>query len=310
MMNMNIGVRSIGDAGERSGPVTIQEILLCLSLLVVMPGLVVAAEEEAASKDQATESEQPAGASEPGELEPGEEPAADSSTEIETALAAGEEGDANEASSGENTADDAVASPAQIALRQALDTVSALQLVLASEHDGDGPLPGQLELSELRRSLEDALVELTRLEQQQSLRQWLEGEGLRVALAEFETDRAREEAQEALEEAAVAKEGAAESDSIPVDAARLRGVKRAIEDAPFKEGKMQVLTDQLRDAKVSSEQVAELIELFAFSRDKVESLVFLYPRLVDPERFDELLATLKFASDRMAVRQRLGLSGS
>jgi len=287
----------------------IRDALLCLSFLIVMPGGLAASVAEDAVEEEAAESEQPK-----EDLEPTAKPAADSSVKSELPLAdlpAEQEAVVpNETSVAEDTAGDALVSPAEQALRRALDTVSELQLVLASEHEGDGPIRGQTELTEVRRSLEDALVELTRLEQQQSLLQWLEGEGLRAALTEFDSEREKEEAQEALEAAAVAEAEVSDSDPVAVDEARLRGVKRAIDDAPFKEGKMQVLTDQLRDARVSSEQVAELIELFAFSRDKVEALVFLHPRLVDPERFDDLLATLKFASDRMAVRQRLGLSGS
>jgi len=309
MMNMKIGFECTGGHGERSSLVMIREILLCLSLLVALPGHGVAAEADGATEEQAPKSEQPAGDS-AGEPEPGKEPAVDPSAESGPAAAGGETSAADEASVMESSDDDAVVSPAQEALRRALDTVSSLQMVLAGAHEGDGPVPGHTELSELRRSLEDALVELTRLEQQQSLRQWLEGEGLRAALVDLEAERVQEEAEQAREAAAVAEAEAAHSDPVAVDDARLRGIKRAIEDAPFKEGKMQVLTDQLRDAQVSSQQVEELIELFAFSRDKVETLVFLYPRLVDPDRFDELLATLKFASDRMAVRQRLGLSGS
>ena len=198
----------------------------------------------------------------------------------------------------------------QQALRRALDAVSELQGVLASAHRGDGPVHGHDQLILLRHALEDALVEVTRIEQQQTLVEWLEGEGLRAALAEVEEERVQAEAEAVLQATASAEAEAANTEPAAVDAARLTGIRRAIEDAPFKEGKMQVLTEQLRDAQVSSAQVAELIDLFAFSRDKVETLVFLYPRLVDPERFDELLATLKFASDRVAVRQRLGLSGS
>ncbi len=44
-----------------------------------------------------------------------------------------------------------------------------------------------------------------------------------------------------------------------IDAKRLRGVKRGIEDAPFKESKMAVLTDQLQNVRLRTEQVGELI---------------------------------------------------
>ncbi|MBJ93796.1 MAG: hypothetical protein CMP23_04890 [Rickettsiales bacterium] len=194
-------------------------------------------------------------------------------------------------------------------LRQALDVVSALQLRLVAEHQGDGAVPGAEELQQLRRSLELALVEVARLEQEQSLLQWLKGEGLRAALDDLEAARLAEQVAsgEGADSAAVLMAGDGEQ---VVEEGRFMGVIRAIEDAPFKEGKLQVLTEQLRDARVDTEQVARLVELFAFSRDKVEALIFLHPRLLDPGRFEELLSSLKFASDRIAVRERLGLGGS
>ena len=205
-----------------------------------------------------------------------------------------------EAAAGDATPDSTV----EAALRHALDQVAVLQRLLAEGHDGEGPVPGQGELDDIRRILQDSLVEVARFEQDASLRQWLEGEGLRAALAEVERSAVTE---------VVATEAEPEPEpevASAIDAKRLRGVKRAIEDAPFKEGKMAVLTDQLQNVRLRTEQVGELIGLFAFSRDKVEALVFLHPRLVDPERFEDLLSSLKFASDRIAVRQRLGLGGS
>jgi hypothetical protein len=309
MMNMKIGVEVVGFSGAHRKCVRIQKVLAVWLLLVVLPGLAVAAEDEA--KEQAPESDTSADSpAEKGEVSP--EPTVD-----EKPVVAAPESVPVPVADDTSVADPkdaevlpATPSPGREALRRALDTVSELQLLLASSHDGDGPVRGHEELAKLRRSLEDALVEVTRLEQQQDLRQWLQGDGLRAAMAEVEADRSLAKAEAVQIAVPIVEVEVEESEPVAVDGARLRAVKRAIEDAPFKEGKMQVLTEQLRDTQVSSEQVGELIQLFAFSRDKVETLVFLYPRLVDPDRFDELLSTLKFASDRLAVRQRLGLSGS
>jgi hypothetical protein len=199
-------------------------------------------------------------------------------------------------------AEDTPDSSALAALRHALDQVSVLQRLLAEGHDGESPIPGQSELDDIRRALQDSLVEVARFEQSASLRQWLEGEGLKAALAEVE--------RSANSEVVAAEVEPEPEVASAIDAKRLRGVTRAIEDAPFKEGKMALLTDQLQNVRLRAEQVGELIDLFAFSSDKVEALVFLYPRLVDPERFEVLLSSLKFKSDRLSVRQRLGLGGS
>ena len=314
MMNMKIAAEIAGFYGAHRTCPRLPKAFALWLLLAALPSLAVAAGDEREEKTSESDTS-PDSPGEKGEMtqEPAaDEPAADET--IEGAAPAQEE---------VPVADDTVvadeknaeallvpASPGTEALRRALNSASELQLLLVSSHEGDSDVRGLEQLTALRRSLEDALVELTRLEQQQDLRQWLQGEGLRAALAEVEDERSQAKAEAQPDAAQTPEVGAEESEPVVVDSARLLAVKRAIEDAPFKEGKMQVLTEQLRDTQVSSEQVGELIQLFAFSRDKVETLVFLYPRLVDPDRFDELLSTLKFASDRLAVRQRLGLSGS
>jgi len=194
-------------------------------------------------------------------------------------------------------------------LRLALDQVAVLQIMLVEAHQGDGPIRGHDELNDVRRALQDALLEVARMQQEITLRQWLEAEGHKeVAASGGDAGNPGRGTDDAATEAEA--EAETEAEDAAISAARLQNVKRAIEDAPFKEGKLQVLTEQLENVRLRTEQVAELVELFAFSRDKVEALVFLYPRIVDPERFEELLSSLKFASDKMTVRQRLGLKGS
>ena len=70
-----------------------------------------------------------------------------------------------------------------------------------------------------------------------------------------------------------------------------------------------MLESELESERLTSAQAWSLAELFDFSRDRVEALVFLHPRVVDPENFVELLSSLKFESDRATVRSRLGLDG-
>jgi len=308
--------------------VRIPAILFLVMTLLAVPGLAVvhaADEEDSSSNDDS--GEQSGDASDQSEAPPEAEPkaadeqVADDSQQAEVPVkAAGDLAgkaleDAESSAPDEASVDTApgaevaesgasLDSNALKGLRHALDQVAALQLLLVEGHQGDGPVRGQSELNDVRKALEDALVEVAQLERDVSLRQWLEGEGLKAALAEV--DRLEADVAEATE---VAEELEPEAPSA-IETARLRGVKRAIADAPFKEGKMQVITDQLQNVRLRTEQVGDLVELFAFSRDKVDVLVFLYPRLTDPERFEDLLGTLKFAADRLSVRQRLGLGGS
>ncbi len=82
-----------------------------------------------------------------------------------------------------------------------------------------------------------------------------------------------------------------------------------IEGVAFTTGKMQALQGALSHRTVTTDQARALVELFSFSRDRVDALVYLHPRVVDPENFDGLLSALKFESDRQLVRTQLGLDG-
>jgi len=87
---------------------------------------------------------------------------------------------------------------------------------------------------------------------------------------------------------------------------QLRTIVREVEAISFTEGKMAVVTNQLDSETLTSEQASSLLELFGFSRDRVDLLVFFHPRITDPENFDGLLSALKFESDREAVRNQVG----
>ncbi|MBN94518.1 MAG: hypothetical protein CL928_10660, partial [Deltaproteobacteria bacterium] len=92
--------------------------------------------------------------------------------------------------------------------------------------------------------------------------------------------------------------------------AELKALVGDVEAAPFKDGKMAALENTLGRRYLTTAQAGRLVDLFSFSRDKVDALVFLYPRILDSDQFESLLESLKFASDRMAVRRELGLEGS
>jgi hypothetical protein len=94
-----------------------------------------------------------------------------------------------------------------------------------------------------------------------------------------------------------------------LSAERFQQVVAAMTSISFSEGRMQQLKAELKEQTLTSAQSWALVELFDFSRDRVEALVFLHPKIVDPENFGELLIGLKFESDRETVRSRLGLEG-
>jgi len=176
-------------------------------------------------------------------------------------------------------------------VRAALEALAAAESAVAADA-ADPTLPERLRA--VRSELHEALAALGAAEEQQRLQAWLD-------------DRLAPPAPPAAPADALdltpSTSDAALSDTT------LAEVRAAIESAPFKDDKMQVLRTNLTASRVSTDQVAELLDLFSLSSHRVDALVFLHPRITDPEKFDSLLATLKFESDRKTVLDRLGLGG-
>ena len=178
---------------------------------------------------------------------------------------------------------------AVFAIEQAVERLVQLEVALAAE---SSPCvdAARRELAEVRSSLRDALLAVGALRAEADLRTWLEERGVVGRLPS------------APEPISPTPEG-------QMDEASLRSLAAAVTSAPFNEGKLQALRTGLDGRELSSVQASGLLELFSFSRDRVDVLVFLYPRLSDADNFEVLLSALKFESDRKAVRDRLGLDG-
>lgn len=186
---------------------------------------------------------------------------------------------------GEGPADEA-----EQAVRAALDRLADIEVAAAR---GDASAT-RAQLDQLRDTLHDALMALGELRRDRELRTWVEQQGLAIV----KVDGTEEEA--AAQEAGAAASG-------PMTPTEVADLARSIEGAPFNEGKLQILEEGLEGRTVRIAQAEQLLELFSFSRDRVDVLVFLYPRLAEDGEFGRLLSALKFESDRQAVRDRLGL---
>ncbi len=177
-------------------------------------------------------------------------------------------------------------------LQVALDRLVNAELLLVGE--GTETAVALADLEAARQSLQAALVEVRRLREGADLKLWLLQNELLVSTAEP----APAEPEPVVDAA---------PESMPGEA--FTAVVAAIQDVSFTKGKMQVLTRELESARVTTAQAGALVELFSFSRDRVDALVFLHPRVLDPENFVGLLSSLKFESDRENVRNQLGLDG-
>jgi hypothetical protein len=170
---------------------------------------------------------------------------------------------------------------------------------------------------EARRALQEALVELGRVQEDADLRAWIELQAknqtppspVPSGAATVPLPAASPEEAGAVAGTTPATDSPEAPLILPVSAERLDRVVRAIESASFNRAKMDALVRELKDAHVTAVQAGRLVELFSFSRDRVDALLFLHPLVVDPENFEALLSALKFESDRQAVRAQLGLDG-
>ena len=177
------------------------------------------------------------------------------------------------------------------AIEDAVERLVQLEVGLAAE-SSPRVAAARTELAVIRARLRDALLAVGALRAEQDLRDWLLEQGVvTIPTASSEDDVAGEE------------------DTGRMSAEDLSALTAAIDAAPFNEGKLQALREGLEGRVLDSDQALGLLELFSFSRDRVDALVFLHPRLSDGKNFDKLLDALKFESDRKAVRDRLGLDG-
>mgnify|MGYP002632322570 CR=1 FL=1 len=177
----------------------------------------------------------------------------------------------------------------------ALERLAGLELLLAAVPPGVERDAALVELAGLRQALHGALVEVGRLREASDLRAWLAAQGLG-------------------ERAPSGTTKPAASPAVPVDPVALTTAEftdlcTSIDGVAFTTGKMEVLVQGLQSRRVNTAQARALMELFSFSRDRVDALIFLHPRVQDPENFDGLLSALKFESDRASVRSQLGLDG-
>jgi len=179
-------------------------------------------------------------------------------------------------------------------VQRALDGLAAAQALVIASEDGQEEAE-RVELAQeiiaARRALEQALVSIGKLEGAGDLRSLLEESGLILTEGAKAAILAEEELKRGL------------------SAERFQQVVAAITSVSFSEGRMQELRTELAGERLTASQAWALVELFDFSRDRVEALVLLHPQIIDPENFGALLAGLKFESDRETVRSRLGLDG-
>lgn len=91
----------------------------------------------------------------------------------------------------------------------------------------------------------------------------------------------------------------------PMDGGRFRDLLSELKELGFSKDQQNFLRDAARHHYFLSEQVRQVVALFDFGTDKVESAATLYPRTLDHENFYQVQKEMEFESDRDALRKRI-----
>ena len=90
-----------------------------------------------------------------------------------------------------------------------------------------------------------------------------------------------------------------------VSDAEFRQILAAIKAEAFDDSRLKIMKSALRDRQVKVSQVAALIELFDFGREKVETGVFCYPKVVDKQNWYQVYAAFEFDNEKDALRRKV-----
>ncbi|MBW0432718.1 DUF4476 domain-containing protein [Leptospira yasudae] len=85
----------------------------------------------------------------------------------------------------------------------------------------------------------------------------------------------------------------------------LSNIKDQITKEGFSDGKLSILKSHSSRNTFTSDQVAELMDLFSFSSDKMKALVVLKNRIEDPENAYVIVERFTYDSDKKSVASLL-----
>jgi hypothetical protein len=89
----------------------------------------------------------------------------------------------------------------------------------------------------------------------------------------------------------------------PMTSSSFRELINNLKNEPFSSGKLNILKDAVRGNYFTSEQVVDILSVFDFEKDKLESAKMLYPKVVDKNNFFKVYSVFKFNSDKEELRK-------
>jgi hypothetical protein len=94
-----------------------------------------------------------------------------------------------------------------------------------------------------------------------------------------------------------------ETTHTPMTSGEFSGLVSNVENESFADDKLSVVRIAAKSHWFTMDQLIQLVGLFSFSEEKVESVRIVYPRVVDPENAHNLMSAFTFSDDKQAVQR-------
>lgn len=166
------------------------------------------------------------------------------------------------------------------------------------ERDGSrgiSPAQAKQEIDAIVKDLRDARASAGRINDR-AIREKIEGLLSRAEL------RARD-----LSDALARTRPSQSQAAAPLPAEQFEKLLKGLKNEAFDEGKLTYIENFASRVPLSCAQAAALLSCFAFDVKRIEAIKPIYPNLVDPLNFNDVLAVYKFSSSRAEARRAVGL---
>ena len=95
--------------------------------------------------------------------------------------------------------------------------------------------------------------------------------------------------------------------TMPLPAADLERLVAGLKKEPFDEGKLTFVENFAARRPLSCQQAATLLRCFTFDEGRVKAVKLLYPKLLDPQNFHDVLGVFVFDRSKAEARKSVGL---
>ncbi len=94
---------------------------------------------------------------------------------------------------------------------------------------------------------------------------------------------------------------------MPMPPDRFQQLLSQVRSLPFRDAKLARIKDYLMpDTFFTTAQISQLMQTSPFGSDRIQIAELLWPRVVDPNNFPDLVSLLTFESERQELRRKLG----